>query len=84
MTISPVSELTSYETCRLIGEQSKVFSPASRLVGFSGTVLSRRLKPLRRSRSDKVREKALEQDYLEKVGVIELYPDTYSLSVLKK
>lgn len=50
-------------------------------MGFAGTVLSRRLKPLRRSRSDKVREKALEQDYLEKVGVIGLYADSYSLSV---
>lgn len=81
LTISPLSELTSYEICRVIGEQSKVFSPASRLVGFAGTVLSRRLRPLRRSRSDKVREKALEQDYLEKVGVIGFYADSDSLSV---
>ncbi|XP_078352441.1 uncharacterized protein LOC144637182 [Oculina patagonica] len=47
-------------------EERKHISPAQTLVGFSGKLLSKKLKPLRRSRSDKIREKALEQDYLDK------------------
>ena len=55
------------KTCRVAREEGKHISPAQTLVGFSGKLLSRKLKPLRRSRSDKIREKALEQDYLDKV-----------------
>ncbi|XP_073249124.1 uncharacterized protein [Porites lutea] len=47
-------------------EKRKDFSSAQHLVGFSGKVLRRKLKPLRRSRSDKIREAALEQEYLDK------------------
>lgn len=51
---------------RVTREENKHFSPALHLVGFSGQVLRRKLKPLRRSRADKIREKTLEQDYLDK------------------
>ena len=54
-------------TCRVTREEGKHISPAQTLVGFSGKLLLRKLKPLRRSRSDKIREKALEQDYQDKV-----------------
>lgn len=49
--------------------EGKHIFPAQTLVGYSGRLLWRKLKPLRRSRSDKVREKALEQDYLDKVSL---------------
>ena len=55
-------------SCRIPREESKIFSPVQLLVGCSGKVLYKKLKPLRRSRADKIREKALEQDYLDKVG----------------
>ncbi|PFX32713.1 uncharacterized protein LOC111347295 isoform X2 [Stylophora pistillata] len=45
-------------------------SPAQTLIGYSGKVLLKKLKPLRRSRSDKVREKTLEQDYLAKCSAL--------------
>ena len=54
-------------SCRLPTEESKIFSPAQHLVGCSGQVLYKKLKPLRRSRADKIQEKALEQEYLDKV-----------------
>ena len=54
-------------TCRVTREEGKHISPAQALVGFSGKLLLRKLKPLRRSRSDKICEKALEQDYQDKV-----------------
>lgn len=55
---------------RVAREEGKHIYPAQTLVGFSGKLLSRKLKPLRRSRSDKLREKALEQDYLDKCNTL--------------
>lgn len=47
-------------------KKSSAFSPFDYLVGYSGKVSFRKLKPLKRSRSDKIREKTVEQDFLEK------------------
>lgn len=39
---------------------------AEHLVGYSGKVYLKKLKPLKRSRTDKIQEKCMEQDYLDR------------------
>lgn len=50
-----------------------MFSGTEHLVGYSGKVSFKKLKPLKRSRTDKIREKSLEQDYLDRVGFLNAY-----------
>ena len=50
-----------------------VFSGAEHLVGYSGKVSFKKLKPLKRSRTDKIQEKSLEQDYLDRVGFLNIF-----------
>ena len=42
---------------------------AAVLIGFTGKVVHKKLRPLRRSRSDKLRDAAISQEYEERVGI---------------
>lgn len=57
----------------VIKDKCTVFSGTEHLVGYSGKVSFKKLKPLKRSRTDKIREKSLEQDYLDRVGFLNAY-----------
>lgn len=49
-----------------------MFSGVEHLVGYSGKVSFKKLKPLKRSRTDKIQEKSLEQDYLDRCNGLSL------------
>ncbi|KAK2568543.1 hypothetical protein P5673_006462 [Acropora cervicornis] len=60
------------ENQRVIKDKCTVFSSTEHLVGYSGKVSFKKLKPLKRSRTDKIREKSLEQDYLDRCNGLSL------------
>lgn len=76
------TQFSAFELFRIMGkrvrssqrlklEKGKSLLPAQTLVGISGKLSVRKLKPLRRSKSDKIREKTLEQDYFQKCSTLE-------------